>query len=129
VATWLLFGAAPAEAQPAVPHILVLQSLNRGNLSLDSFSSNFRIDLEARAGRPVTIVQFVVGPTGFVAAPEQALIDYIRATFASGPAPDLNRDDGRSCGDVCAQASTVDLSRDAAPIRWRSMYCRSDPAC
>ena len=89
VATWLLLGAAPAEAQPARPHILVLLSHNRGNLSLDSFSSNFRIDLEARAGTPVTIVQFVIGPTGFVAAPEEALVDYIRATFANGPAPGL----------------------------------------
>jgi signal transduction histidine kinase len=89
VAAWLLLGAAPAEALPARPHLLVLQSHNRGNLSLDFFSSNFRIDLEARAGRPITVVQFVIGPTGLVAAPEQALVDYIRATFANGPAPDL----------------------------------------
>jgi signal transduction histidine kinase len=84
----MLLGVAPAEAQPARPHILVLLSHNLGNLSLDSFNANFRIDLEARAGRPVTMVEFVI-PTGSVAAPEQALVDYIRATFANGPAPDL----------------------------------------
>ena len=87
---WLLLaGAVVCEAQPAVPHLLVLQSLSRGNLALDSFTANFRIDLEARAGKPVSIVQFVVGPTGLVAAPEQALVDYIRATFSNRPVPDL----------------------------------------
>ena len=34
-------------------------------------------------------VQFTVGPTGFVGAPEQAIVDFIRYTFAERPKPDL----------------------------------------
>ena len=37
----------------------------------------------------MNVVQVVVGPTGFVAAPEQAVVDYIRAIFADRPKPDL----------------------------------------
>ena len=40
-------------------------------------------------GRPVNVVQVVVGPTGFVGAPEQAVVDYIRSTFADRPKPEL----------------------------------------
>ena len=40
-------------------------------------------------GRPVNVVQVVVGPTGFVGAPEQAVVDYIRSIFADRPKPDL----------------------------------------
>ena len=56
---------------------------------LDHFTGNFRVDLDQRAGRPVNVVQVVVGPTGFVGAPEQAVVDYIRSTFADRPKPDL----------------------------------------
>ena len=38
---------------------------------------------------PVNVVQVVVGPTGSVAAPEQAIVDYIRSTFVDHPKPDL----------------------------------------
>ena len=37
----------------------------------------------------MNVVQFVVGPTGFVGAPEQAVVDYIRSTFAGRARPDL----------------------------------------
>src|SRR4029450_6714779 len=37
----------------------------------------------------MNVVQVVVGPTGFVGAPEQAVVDYIRSTFADRPKPDL----------------------------------------
>jgi signal transduction histidine kinase len=37
----------------------------------------------------VNFVQVVVGPTGFVGASEQAVVEYIRATFADRPKPDL----------------------------------------
>ena len=37
----------------------------------------------------MNVVQVVVGPTGFVGAPEQAIVDYIRSTFADRPKPDL----------------------------------------
>ena len=85
----LLLGAAPSDAQPAVQQVLVLQSFARGNLTLDHFTGNFRVDLDQIAGKPVNVVQFVVGPTGFVGAPEPAVVDYIRSTFAGRPRPDL----------------------------------------
>ena len=85
----LVLGAASSEAQPAVQQVLVLQSFDRGNLPVDHFTGNFRVDLDQRAGRPVNVVQVVVGPTGFVGAPEQAVVDYIRSTFADRPKPDL----------------------------------------
>ena len=85
----LVLGAASSDAQPAVRQVLVLQSFDRGNLTLDHFTGNFRVDLDQRAGQPVNVVQVVVGPTGFVGAPEQAVVDYIRSTFADRPKPDL----------------------------------------
>ncbi len=85
----LVIGAASSEAQPAVKQVLVLQSLNRGNLVLDHFTGDFRVSLDQRAGKPVNVIQVVVGQTGFVGAPEQAVVDYIRAIFADRPSPDL----------------------------------------
>ena len=85
----LVLGGSSVEAQPKVQQILLLHSAARGNLTLDSFTGNFRVDLDDRAGRPVNVVQIVVGPTGFVSAPEQAVVDYIRSTFADRPKPDL----------------------------------------
>jgi ABC-type uncharacterized transport system substrate-binding protein len=67
----------------------MLQSLDRGNLTLDHFTGNFRVELDQRAERPVNLVQVVVGPTGFVGAPEQAVVDFIRSTFADRSKPDL----------------------------------------
>ena len=80
---------ASSEAQPAVKQVLVLQSLNRGNLILDNFTGNFRVSLDQRARKPVHVVQVVVGPTGFVDAPEQAIIDYIRSMYVDRAPPDL----------------------------------------
>ena len=85
----LLLGAAPSDAQPAVRQVLVLQSFDRGNAAVDQFTSNFRVELDQRAEEPVNVVQVVVGPTGFVGAPEQAVVDYIRSTFVDRPKPDL----------------------------------------
>ena len=85
----LALAATSSEAAPAVRQVLVLQSFDRGNMVLDHFTADFRVDLDQRAGSPVNVVQVVVGPTGFVAAPEQAIVDYIRATFADRPKPDL----------------------------------------
>ena len=79
----------PPDAHPHVQQILLLQGVDRGNLVVDSFTANFRVDLDKRVGRPVNVVQVVVLPTGFVGAPEQAVVDYIRATFANRPDPDL----------------------------------------
>lgn len=85
----LLLGADSSAAQPQVRQVLLLQSFPRGILTLDSFTANFRADLEERSGTPVKVVQIVVNPTGSAGTPEQAVIDYVRATFAGGPAPDL----------------------------------------
>ena len=85
----LVVCGSSVEAQPKVQQVLLLHGSDRGNLVLDSFTGNFRVDLDDRAGRPVNVVQIVIGPTGFVGAPEQAVVDYIRSTFADRPQPDL----------------------------------------
>ena len=85
----LALAAASDAAEPPVRQVLVLQSFSRGNLILDHFTTNFRVDLEQRAGGPVNFVQVTVGPTGFVGAPDQAVVDFIRSTFADRPKPDL----------------------------------------
>jgi signal transduction histidine kinase len=89
LAVCLLFAAFASQAQSPVRQVLVLQSLNRGNLTIDSLTGNFCVELDQRAGRPVNFVQILVGPTGFVSAPEQAIVDYIRSTYANHPKPDL----------------------------------------
>jgi signal transduction histidine kinase len=85
----LLLGPASGEAQEPVRQVLLLQSFNRGNLILDQFTGNFRVDLDQHQVGPVNVVQVVVGPTGFVGAPEQGVVDFIRSTYADHPAPDL----------------------------------------
>ena len=85
----LTLAAASSEAASPVRQVLVLQSFDRGNMTLDHLTGNFRVDLDQRAGRPVNVVEVVVGPTGFVGAPEQAVVDYIKSTFADRPKPDL----------------------------------------
>ena len=89
LAVVLLLSAAPSDAQPAVRQVLVLQSFDRGNAAVDQFTTNFRVELDQRVEGPVNVVQVVVGPTGFVSAPEQAVVDYIRSTFVNRPKPDL----------------------------------------
>ena len=84
--------------------------------SLDYFTGNFRVDLDHRAGTPVNVVQVVVGPTGFVGAPERAVVDYIRSTFADRPKPDLIVTCRRARGGIRAQVPTAALSRHAAPV-------------
>jgi signal transduction histidine kinase len=85
----LLFGPAWSEAQPPIRQVLLLQSLDRGNLIVDRFTGNLRIDLDRRAERPVNVVQVVVGPTGFVGASEQAIVEFIRSAYVDRPKPDL----------------------------------------
>jgi signal transduction histidine kinase len=85
----LLLGAPSSEAQPAVRQVLVLQSFDRGNMTIDQFTANFRVELDRIAGGPVNLVQIVVGGTGLVDPPDQAIVDYIRSTFANRPKPDL----------------------------------------
>ena len=67
----------------------MLQSFDRGNMIIDHFTANFRVELDKQVGHPVNLIQVVVGPTGFVAAPEQATVDFIRSLYAGRPDPDL----------------------------------------
>ncbi len=85
----LLIGAATSGAQSPVKQVLMLQSLERGNMTLDHFTGEFRVSLDQHAGQPVNVVQVVVGPTGAIGAPEQAVLDYIRSMYANRPPPDL----------------------------------------
>ena len=78
LAALLMLAPMSGEAQPPVRQILLLQSFDRGNLILDHFTGNLRVDLDRSAGSPVNVVQIVVGPTGFVGASEQAIVDFIR---------------------------------------------------
>src|SRR3954462_15118357 len=84
----LLAGGAAAGAQSAVKQVLVLQSFDRGNLTLDHFTSAFRANLDQNA-RPLNLVQVVVGATGFVHASDQSIVDYVRSMYAARPPPDL----------------------------------------
>jgi ABC-type uncharacterized transport system substrate-binding protein len=45
--------------------------------------------LDQRAGKPVNVVQVVVGAIGFVGASEQAVVDYIRSVYVDRAPPDL----------------------------------------
>jgi len=85
----LLIGAATSDAQSPVKQVLMLQSLDRGNLTLDHFTSIFRVGLDQRAGKAVNVVQVVVGQMGFIAAPQQDIVDYIRAMYSNRAPPDL----------------------------------------
>ena len=78
-----------AQATPAVRQVLVLHSFDRGNLSLDDFTANFRVDLDQRFDAPVSVVEFVVTPAGFLVPPEKAIIDFLRSAFSDRPKPDL----------------------------------------
>jgi signal transduction histidine kinase len=89
LACLLILAAAPVEAQAPVRQILVLHSFDRGNMILDHFTGGLRVELDRGAGEPVNVVQVVVGAPGLVGAPEQAIVDYIRSTFADHPNPDL----------------------------------------
>jgi signal transduction histidine kinase len=80
---------ASSDAHLPVRQVLLLQSLDRGNMIVDRFTGNLRVDLDQRAGRPLNLIQVVVGPTGFVGAPEQAVVDFIRSTYADRSKPDL----------------------------------------
>src|SRR6188768_1354779 len=69
-------------AEPPVRQVLMLQSFERGNRIGDNFTGNFRVNLEQRTGGRINFVQFTVGPTGTVGAPEKSVVDFIRSTYA-----------------------------------------------
>lgn len=69
--------------------VLLLQSADRGNLGLDTFSANLRLALDERFAQPLTFVQFVVTPSGYTAAPEAAVLEFVRSASVNQPKPDL----------------------------------------
>src|SRR6476620_8926206 len=83
----ILLSATSSDA--AVRHVLLLQSLDRGNLTLDYFTGTFRAAVDGNTPEPVTVTQFVVNPSGFEEVPEQAIADFLRSAFANRPKPDL----------------------------------------
>jgi signal transduction histidine kinase len=82
----LLFAGS---SEAAVRHVLLLQSVERGNLTIDFFTGNFRVDVSQRAGDSVTFTEFVVNPAGFDETPEQAIVYFLQSAFANRPKPDL----------------------------------------
>src|SRR5436190_17091662 len=89
LSAWPVLCATSSEAQPVVRQLLLLQAFDRGNMVLDSFTNSFRVELDERSGTAVNVIQVVVGPTGFVGAPEREIVDYIRSIYADRPKPDL----------------------------------------
>src|SRR5688572_15426125 len=88
-AALLLAGVTARAEQPPVENVLVLQSFDRGLLAVDHFTGAFRVGLVQRNQTPVNMFQVIVGPTGFVGASEEAVVDYINASFADREPPDL----------------------------------------
>ena len=66
-----MIGAASSEAQSPVKQVLILQSLDRGNLVLDQFTGEFRVNLDQRVARPVNVVQVVVAKEGLSPRPSK----------------------------------------------------------
>lgn len=86
----LLIVCQPAHAQePQERRVLLLQSLDRGNLTMDELTGRFRLALERRSPVPVTVMQAVVNPSGFAATPEQPIVDYLSSTYVNEHKPDL----------------------------------------
>src|SRR5262245_54939423 len=85
----ILFVVGAVSSDAAVRQVLVLHSFERGNMSQDYFHRNFRIDLDERLGAPVSVVEFVVSPAGFIVPPEEAILDYLLTAFGDRPKPNL----------------------------------------
>jgi hypothetical protein len=79
----LLLSRRASEAQQVARQVMLLQSVDRGNLAIDQLPA-LRVELTS-VQKTVNVVQVVVGPTGFVGASEQAVVDYIRSTFVDRP--------------------------------------------
>ena len=76
-------------AQTARAHqVLVLQSVDRGNIVFDFFTAEFRAAIQKRAASPVTLFDFVIAPPGFGKATDQSIVDFVQSNYADQP-PDL----------------------------------------
>jgi signal transduction histidine kinase len=94
----LVLGAASSDAQPVVRTILLLQSIDRGQLANDQFHVNFRVELDKRTEQPINVISVIVGSIGSVRASEQSVVDYIRSAFVDRPKPDLIMTSGGVAG-------------------------------
>jgi signal transduction histidine kinase len=81
--------AAHGAAQPVQRQVLVLQSTHRGNIILDTFSTNFTSTWTSSPNSRFNFVEVAVAPAGSVGASEQATVDFIVASFPDGSKPDL----------------------------------------
>jgi signal transduction histidine kinase len=81
--------AAAAQSDHAARQVLVLQSMDRGSLVFDSFTTNFRAALQSRAGARVTLFDFVVAPAGLNEAPEKPVIEFLQSLYADRRPPEL----------------------------------------
>jgi signal transduction histidine kinase len=89
LAVLALLAAASSEAEPVPRQVLMLQSIDRGNLVLDYFTANFRADVDQQVENPINFVQVTVGPSGFIGAPEQVVVEFIRSAYVDRTRPDL----------------------------------------
>lgn len=86
---WGMPARAQAQPQDQDRRILLLQSLDRGNLTMDGFTGKFRLDVDQRSSTGVTFMQAVVNPSGFATSPQMPIVDYLSSAFAGQPKPDL----------------------------------------
>jgi signal transduction histidine kinase len=80
---------AAAQSDHAARQVLVLQSMDRGSMVFDSFTTNFRAALQSRAGARVTLFDFVVAPAGLTEAPEKPVIEFLQSVYADRLPPEL----------------------------------------
>ena len=80
----LALGLGTEAVQTAPRRVLVLQTMNRGNLVYDNFTTEFRAALQMKAA-DITLFDFVVAPAGATEAPERPVIDYLQSVYAGCP--------------------------------------------
>src|SRR4051794_32537114 len=83
----LLLTASASQAQQTARQVLLLQSVDRGQLTLDQFTGNFRGALAQRSGQTVSGGRVVVGAGGPGGASDPAIRDCIPSMFAGHPGP------------------------------------------
>lgn len=69
--------------------LVLIQSVERGNLVLDRFTGLLRAQIDEQRHEPLSISEFVINPAGFVDTPQEVIAEYIRSAFAGRSRPDL----------------------------------------
>ena len=85
----LALAGVSVAVEPPVRQVLVLQSFDRGNLILDHFTTNLRVDLDQCVGDRSTTFRSTWGRRVLWARRNKSIVDFIRSTFADRPKPDL----------------------------------------